>query len=791
MDNIEQLQTMNVFVPPAVARAAVRNPHHQPGGTWRRFHAATLFADISGFTPLAEALATRGGRGAEELTAILNRVFEALITTAESHGGQVIKFGGDALSLIWPCEPEYMADSAWRAIQAAFAMQASMARFATVSAGEGRFEVRMKIGISVGEVLEVHAGGVFGRWEYVLAGSPMAHMCSAENHAEAGQIVVDWPVWDLVKGLDAAQTPPSELAHKKDYLLGHEVAAGFYRITQLHGGLTPRALIPPRWSRLDEAAAANVAAVLRGYIPGAIASNLESGYVDMLAELKPMTICFLGFDGLDYDHELQAGSRLSNFMRDCQEMIYHYEGSVNKLAVGDKGSVLLVLFGAPPFFHEDDEVRGVACALALLNVAARHQLAPRVGLAAGPVFAGPLGAPQQREYSVIGDTVNLAARLMQAAQAGQVWVDESVHDKATRYFEYENLGKVEVKGKTEPRRVYRAVAEKDQEELVMGYLLSSQELTGRDKELAQIDALADNVWQGRGQVLLLSGEAGVGKSRLAAEIVRRWMSRGGVSHGGDCVSYGKQTSYLPWRGVLSSIAGLSQRLPVPERLARLERLLHRLPLPAGQLHTGAPGGYWLERAPLLADILGLEADETGLTRSIAEDLRRDNIFATVRAIIRHEARQRPTLIVLEDIHWSDELSLDLAAYLAADIADYPIFLALVHRPLGDPLPLPYQRLKTIPYATLLPVDELGLEASLKLVQQKLGVKTLPPPLAELIAKKGQGNPFFIEELVNSLLEMGVITMTDGRCVLNGPLNNLELPDTVQKIVLARIDRLPE
>ena len=829
---VEQLQTLNVYVPPPVARLAFQNPHQQPGGTWRRFHAVTVFADISGFTPLAEELAVAGVRGAEELTSILSQVLEALITAAERHGGQVVKFGGDALSLMWPCEPEEIADTILRAVQGTFAMQAAMARFSTVSTRHGEFKLRMKIGISAGEVLEVHAGGVFGRWEYVLAGAPMANMSSAENCAEAGEIVSDELVFSYLSGIStgtpvANENDPERLSSQAEqividrsrvqilnshetsilfppnYALGQMVAPGFYRITDLRSRLKPIPLIPPDWSRLKPGAATKVAAILRSYIPGAISSVLESGHKDMLAELKPMTVCFVGFSGIDYNHDPEAGPRLSNFLRDAQEIIYHYEGSVNKLAVGDKGSVLLVLFGAPPFFHEDDEIRAVACALALCKVAARHQLTAQVGLAVGPLFAGPLGAPQRREYTVIGDTVNLAARLMQKASAGEVWVDRSVQSKADRFFEYKDLGDIHVKGKTEPRRVYLALREKEQDqEEIFGYLLSNQELTGRDKELTLIDDLAARVWDGHGQVLLLSGEAGIGKSCLAAEIVRRWREGGGVPYRGDCVSYGRQTPYLPWRSILASIAGLSARLPVEERLTRLEGVLHRLPdhqlversemssLISSQA-VNSTGSYWLERLPLLADILGLETEESQLTRALSEDLRRDNVFATIRAIIFEEARQRPILILLEDTHWGDDLSLDLAVSLATEISDTPIFLVLAHRPLSNPIPGPYQRLQAMPYTTPMPVDELGPEASLKLVQSKLGVKNIPEDLASLILRKGQGNPFFIEELVNSLLGMGALKVENGECQLTDKMDKLEMPDTVQKVVLARIDRLPE
>lgn len=772
----EQLHTLSIYVPPPVTRLILQNPHRKLGGTWQRFHAATAFADISGFTHLAEVLASAGVRGAEELTAILSQVFEALITTVESHGGQVVKFGGDALSLVWPCEKDRLVEAVGQAARAAFAMQAAMSRFATLSTRHGAVELKMKIGLSAGEVLEMHAGGEFGRWEYVLAGTPMASMSHAENHAQAGQIVADAAAWRLL----AEQSAQAD-----------ELAPGFYLLTHPGHELPPTPLAAPDWHTLDSAAVTHVAAVLRSYIPGAISSSLETGYKGMLAELKPMTVCFVGFDGIDFDRDPEAGLRLVNFMRDAQKMIYHYEGSVNKLAVGDKGNVLLVLFGAPPFFHEDDEVRAVACALALVKVAARHRLEASIGLATGPLFAGPLGAPQRREYTVIGDTVNLAARLMQNAGPGQVWVDRSVQSQARRFFEYQDLGEIQVKGKTEPRHVYLALHEKeqDQEELVLSYLQSSQELTGRDKELKIIDSLADQVWHSAGQVLLLSGEAGVGKSRLAADLVRRWMERGGVSYGGDCVSYGQKTPYLPWRSILSTLAGLSPRLPVPERLARLERLLHRLPIPVAVTSPGE--SYWLDRLPLLADLLGLEAPETSLTSSLSDDLRRDNIFAAIRAIVLAEAHLRPTLILLEDTHWSDELSLELAVNLANELGSHPLWLVLAHRPLGNPVPLAYQRLLSLPYTRLLPVEELEPEAGVKLAQAKLGVKSLPPALAELISRKGQGNPLFIEELVNSLLSLDTLKIENGECQITGDLDKLELPDTVQKVVLARIDRLPE
>jgi class 3 adenylate cyclase len=483
MSTTKHLQTLNVYTPPPVARLVFENPLQPLAGTWRRFHAVTMFADISGFTPLAEALAADSAQGAEELNSILNRVFESLITTIESHGGQVVSFDGDALSIIWPYEPRHMIPTIWRTLQAAFAMQSTIAGFTIIPTSQGDFDLQMKIGVSVGEILEVHAGGELNRVEYVLAGKAMTNMSKAENLAYAGEIVVDQYIWKLVNGLDfhaVKQIMNSTNNHQttlpESYIVGVKAETGFYRITHLWSKLPPSPLTPPDWSQLDTEATTQAITTLHKYIPAAVSNTLKNGYQKSQPQLRSMTVCFFGFSGIDYTNDLNAGPRVDHFLRDAQKAIYRYEGSINKLNVGDKGSVLLILFGAPPFVHTDDEARAVACALDLRQVTVEHGLEMQVGLASGPVFLGPLGATRRREYTVIGDVVNRAARLMQKADPGQVLVDTSVHQKAKQYFMYQDLGKTQVKGRSKPLHVYLVAGEKEQkEQSVVRYLLGSQE----------------------------------------------------------------------------------------------------------------------------------------------------------------------------------------------------------------------------------------------------------------------------------------------------------------------------
>jgi len=763
----QQLQQLSVYAPAAVARQAFENPGWQPGGSGRHFQAATLLAEISGLTPPATE------PDAQELTSLLNQIFEALITTAELYGGRVVKIGGANLSLLWPASPDAPATAGWQAVAAAFAMHAAVA---AVTAGQHRFAPQLKIGVSAGPVLETHAGGVYGRWEYVLAGLPVTRMHQAKSLANATEIVVDAAIWQAING--QSQLPATASLPEPGYALGQALAPNFYRVTNLWGRVATQPPAPLNWAQLAPDDTAKAQAILRSYVPGAIFNLLDQPTLP--TQLSPMTICYINFEGLDYANDPAAGTKLSQFTRDAQEIIYFYEGSVNKLSVTEAGSVLLALFGAPPFRHDDDEIRAVACALGLKKAAARHHLTVKIGLAAGPVWAGPLGAPQRREYNIIGAAVNQAAAVMQCAHPQEVWLDETVQTRAAGFFEFDALNGL---------GLFRAIREKEQEQPTAAYLLTP--LAGRDRELEHIDRLINRVWAGYGQALLLSGEAGVGKSRLAGEIVRRWLDLGGAPHSGDCTSYGHQTPYLPWRGIVSSIVGLSPRLSVEQQLARLETTLGGLPLPTLSPGSSVAENYWQERLPLLAGILGLDCADTDLTRNFTETLRRDNIFATIRAIVLAEARQRPTLVLLEDIHWSDELSLDLAADLAAEIATAPVFLVLVHRPWEGQVPTAYNRLQTMGSTANLPVSELDSDASLSLVKNKLGVAAIPPALADLILRKGQGNPFFTEELVNALQSWGVIKIEAGHCQVTGNLDELELPDTVQEMVLARFKRLDE
>jgi len=744
------LRTLAAYVPPSIARAALKEaspaPPTKPEA--ERFRAAILFADISGFTPLTEALAQRGLEGPEELTRLLNGYFSRMIALIEAHGGEVAQFSGDAVTVVFPAADEGLGVATRRAMQAAEAMQAAMSEFAALETSAGPVALGMKIGIGAGEILAASVGGLFDRWEHVIAGDPLRQMAQAEHQAGRGEIV-------LSPEAEAVIAP---------------------------GRVTPRPLAQPDWSGVQDPAA--VEAVLRAYVPGVVIAWLEEELQEWLAVLRPMSVLFTGVAGIDYARP-GAFERLHTFLRAAQEIIRRCEGTISRLAVDDKGTVMLVLFGAPPRAHENDPERALRCALDLQAAVETQGLQLSIGAATGRVFAGPVGSPTRREYTVMGDAVNLAARLMNVAGIGQVRCDYETYRSARGRLAFDLLSPVRVKGKAGLIRIYRPTGELGRR--------SAEEATGaligRRAELDRLAVALDHVQAGGSRVLLIEGEAGIGKSRLVEELTGLMRERGVAGLIGAGRSIEQQTPYRAWRDIFSSYFGLDEVDDPAERRRRVEA------------HVRDVAPELEERIPLLNDVLNLGLPESDLTASLDIHLRHDSLISLLLALLRAWAAERPLVLALEDAHWLDTLSWDLTVQVARalTVVRAPLLLVVVMRPMeaeaGRSEP---QILANMEVTEHLSLQSLPPDETLALAASRLGVGAggLPGPVAELVRSRAGGNPFFAEELVYALRDNGLITVETEKgqthCVVSGDLNRAaqRLPDTIQGIVLSRIDRLP-
>jgi class 3 adenylate cyclase/tetratricopeptide (TPR) repeat protein len=763
------------YVPWHVARDLLRDPAADPIGREQRFDAVALFADVSGFTAISEALAVTGKRGAEELTAILNSYFAPMIELIVSYGGIVGKFGGDAMTVLFPYTRRTRRTVVRRALQCALDMQAAMGRYAAIPTSVGAFGLAMKAGLAEGSALCTTVGDPAIRLEYLIAGDLLDLCADAEHHATKGEVVAHLP---LLMGAG-----PVEVIEERGHGDIHDPHERFACIARLGHRARPldrRANTPPKRSGAPslqhppvtpvEFASAAADAVAR-YLHPSIADRLRAGVSGFLNEHRKVTVLFVSFSGFDYDHDPQVTQKLQAYLGEVIRVVQRYDGYVNKIDMGDKGSKYIVLFGAP-LAHEDDEARGVRCALELQELPAPA----RIGVNTGVVFCGQVGSELRQEYTVMGDPVNLAARLMQAAQPGQVLVSGFTHRYAAAGFDWEALPPIRVKGKSEPIEVFTAVAVSVPHVQALRAPSSALPLVGRVRELAAAVGAIEVVRGGRGRILSIVAEAGMGKSRLAAAIVTEGAARELAVYGGACQAYGAQTSYLVWHDVWRGLFGVDPAWS-PEAGAR--HVVDQLAALDARLAA---------RAPLLAPALNLPIADNALTRSLDPQLRAELLRALLLDYLRRRV-SAPCLIVLEDCHWIDPLSRDLLEFLGRNLADLPLLLLVIARPPDrDGGPLDWAA--RLAWFEELRLDELDETEAAELTRRKLrqiwgAGASAPAALVDLVAERAQGNPFYIEEIVNYLRDRAVDPQDAAA------LQRLELPDSLHSLVLSRIDQLAE
>ncbi len=766
------LHAVSAYVPHLVVQRVVDDPSAELVGWEERQNAVVLFADVSGFTAMSESLARLGKEGAEELTQVLNTYFSAMVDLVHAYGGAIIKFGGDAITC------RFMDDITGlrNACACALAMQEKMAEFQEVSTRGGIFTLRMKIGISGGLVLSLSVGDPQQGLEYVLAGRPLDRMAEAEHHAQAGEVVLDCGCVS-----DAAQCYP--------WLEWHEIHDGFWRVEGLTQTVVPTsAQTRFDWDRLDDQAIEKVSAHLVPYLPPTVYARILDGQRQFVGEHRWVVSLFVNFMGLDYDNDSESGLRLQRYFTAMQTVIVKYGGRLNRVITGDKGSLLHLIFGAP-VTHEDNEERAVSCALDMQNLVLHSGEYPfivdqRIGIASGYVFAGDVGSDRRREYTVMGDVVNLSARLMQAAQESQILMGRQTMRRVESQFVCEALPPVKVKGKQEPVAIFRPVSVRKMPQLwsVDHARGKRRVMVGRDKELSQVREIIEDVLSDHGQLLVISGEAGVGKSRLLEAIVSLAQNYGMYGSRGDCLSYGSQTPYLPWIDFFNAFFGLNTRADETSE-QKIYKITQRMRAVDPALED------WV---PLMGQLLGLPVADNALTGALDAQLHKQRTFEIALSLLRHQAQQVPLfLMVFEDVHWIDAISLEMLNYVARNIAGYRILLVALHRPTIELTE--WQRYDNCHWITL---SDLSPEDALSLMRYKLGMDEVPAVLRERVVQgEARVNPFFVEEVINALIDQGYLIEipgeTENEYILSGDLSEVEIPDSVQALVMSRIDRLDE
>jgi adenylate cyclase len=772
------METVNDYIP-MDRRLALVSGQPLPN----RQHGAALMADISGFTPLTEALAGELGpqRGAEEMTGHLARVYGPLIAEVHRYRGSVIGFSGDAITCWFTEEDEgkragneevtsalELPPAAFRAVACGLVMQQLMGSFATVNTPAGTpVALAIKVAIAVGPVRRFLVGDPQIQHIDVLAGRTMDVLSAAAQLVERDEVVL-------------ATTAAGFSGAGLDVQAWRAAPQIGIRVAVVNHLLEPVA--PDPWPEIADGALPQEQ--VRSWLPPAVYDRLRQTANPFLAELRPAAALFLSFGGIDYDEDEDSGILLDAFVRRVQATVSHYDGVLLQLTMGDKGSYLYAAFGAP-LAHDDDPARAMAAALDLgtppPNLGFIRDV--RIGVTHGQVYTGAYGAPARRTYGVLGDKVNLAARLMQLAAPGEILSDHDIYRYARGRWGFIALPSVRVKGKAGLIRVYRPGGQPATTET--GEIAA---LVGRTRQVARLEAVLDELQQGRGRVIFIEGEAGIGKSRLVAELVRLLRACGLSGLLGAAQSIEQQTPYRAWRDIFTSFFDLDQVSTTAERQRRVTSVAQEL-IP-----------NMMPRLPLLNDVLNLNLPDTPLTGALEPSLRQESLVGLLIALLRTWTQERPLILVLEDAHWLDSLSWSLTLQVARTLllGGDPLLLVVVNRPLDELAAGPaLAALQSLPGSELLSLAELAAGDLVDLVAARLDLPptVLPAEVASVVEKRAGGNPFFAEELIDTLLERELITVerTNGaaRCVVSPRLTQATsiLPDTLQGLILARIDRL--
>jgi class 3 adenylate cyclase/tetratricopeptide (TPR) repeat protein len=516
------------------------------------------------------------------------------------------------------------------------------------------------------------------------------------------------------------------------------------------------------------------------YTPKHLTERILTTKRALEGERKQVTVLFADLKGsmellADRDPE-EARRLLDPVLERMMEAVHRYEGTVNQVM----GDGIMALFGAP-LAHEDHGLRACYAALRMQDAVKRHAeeiqrthgapIQIRVGINSGEVVVGTIGNDLRMDYTAVGQSTHLAARMEQAAMPGSILLTGATLRLAEGYVQVRALGKLQVKGLSEPVDAYELIgAEAVRTRLQAAATRGLTRFIGRDLELERLQKVWARAASGQGQLVAVVGEPGVGKSRLFYEFARSRPREPWLMLESGSVSYGKVTAYLPMIDLLKSYFKIADR---DDHRAIREKVQSRLLALDESLKSAV--------APVLALLDTPFADAEWDKLDPAQ--RRSRTFDAVKRLLLRESQVQPLLVVFEDLHWVDS---ETQAFLDALVESLPLARMLL---LVNYRPEYRDAWSSRPYYTRLRVDPLESDGAESLLDALLGPDPGLAPLKRLLAERTAGNPFFLEESIRALAEVGTLVGTRGAYRPGGSLTSVHVPSTVQPVIAARIDRL--
>ncbi len=516
--------------------------------------------------------------------------------------------------------------------------------------------------------------------------------------------------------------------------------------------------------------------LIKDYIPPELASKIMSAGRKIESERRMVTVIFADVTGFTALSEQIDPEVLSAMLNQCfKELVttvHKYEGTVDKFI----GDAIMIIFGAP-LSHENDPERAVRCALEMMedirrfNVVSQINLSTpvtlHIGVHSGIVVAGNVGSDLRMNYSVVGDTVNLSSRLANVAPPGEIYISNATYQSVANLAIADGPFRLSVRGKIEPVTIYKLRAVKE----VMGHASkrpAGKYFVGREKELQKVDRLLDFANKSNGFHLFVKGEAGVGKSRLKDEIYRMAIQKAVSPKEGFCSGFETNTPYYLWNTLIRSMLQIEFDVPETEVKVHLERHM--------------TGFNMHQEVPYVAAILGIRHE--GLTEEDGK-IRKQKIFEAVAKLLAKYITKNRSVFILEDLHWIDRFSQELLYYLFSQHKSPATLLIGFYRP-------EYPHAKSMEsFGEVIELGRLSKEECKRMIRMQMDADIIPEEIEHLVLTRSEGNPFYLQEMVKTLLDKNIITVTRREVKILEQDYEAVLPGTIQGIIMTRIDNIQE